>query len=137
MQKVAKPDLANYLDDTLLGSQSGEEHLSRLRKVFQARREAGLLLKPKLVLGKELASFLGVASYYGGFLPGFSARAASLPAVKNNSTITWTPEMEDNLFWIRDSFKVPRVYRPPNWEDTSNSPFILTTDCSATRMGCT
>jgi len=26
MQKVAKPDLANYLDDTLLGSQSGEEH---------------------------------------------------------------------------------------------------------------
>ena len=173
MQKVAKQDLANYLDDTLLGSHSGEEHLARLREVFQAHREAGLLLKPsktflfqtevrflghilsekgismdpeyceklvewpKPVLGKELASFLGAASYYGGFLPGFSTRAASLHAVKNHCTISWTPEMEEDFVWIRDSFKDPRVRRPPNWEDTKASPFILTTDWSATGMGYT
>ena len=60
MQRVAKQDLANYLDDTLLGSHSGEEHLSRLREVFQAHREAGLLLKPsKTFLFQTEVRFLG------------------------------------------------------------------------------
>ena len=54
---------------------------------------------PKPEMGKDLAIFLIAALYYGGFLPGFSTKAASLHVVKNNSTITWTPEMEDNLWW--------------------------------------
>ena len=60
MQKVAKQDLANYLDDTLLGSYSGEEHFSRLREVFQAHRQDGLLLKPsKTFLFQTEVKFLG------------------------------------------------------------------------------
>ena len=75
---------------------------------IMAKNQKKLVEWPKPVLGKELASFLGAASYYGGFLPGFSTRAASLHAVKNHCTISWTPEMEEDFVWIRDSFKDPK-----------------------------
>ena len=173
MQKIHRPDLANYLDDTLLGSLDGEEHLARLREVFQAHREAGLLLKPSKTFlfqtevkflghilsekgismdieycenlaswelpntGKELASFLGAAGYYGSFLPGYATRAASLHAVKNQTHIEWTPALEDDFKWIRDSFLSPKIRAAPDWETTSSSPFILTTDWSKEGMGYT
>ena len=41
------------------------------------------------VAGKDLASFLGLASYYSQFIPGYSKIAAPLHSLKKQSVIEW------------------------------------------------
>ena len=49
-----------YLDDTLVHSRDGPQHLSNLQKVFDANREAGLKLQPeKCKFFREEAEYLG------------------------------------------------------------------------------
>ena len=49
-----------YLDDVIVFSNSPEEHLIRLRGVFQKMREAGLKLKPsKCEFFKDRIAYLG------------------------------------------------------------------------------
>ena len=44
------------------------------------------------VAGKDLASFLGLASYYSQFIDGFSKIADPLHALKKQIVITWCDE---------------------------------------------
>lgn len=63
-------DILIYLDDIIVFSKDPEEHLEKLRKVFQRLREAGLTLKPsKCEYMKEEIKVLGFKVNKTGILP--------------------------------------------------------------------
>ena len=172
LRRVARGDLAIYLDDVLLASDNIDEHFDRLNALFKAHIEAGLLLKPsktnlfeaeveflghilskrgietsphhvKVITdwglprtGKDLASFLGLASYYSTFIPHFSELTAPLHTLKRSETIEqWPAQCEANFYTLRDHFKGPLIRAAPQWDKLSENPFILTTDWSSEAMG--
>ena len=59
-----------YLDDILIASQTFEEHLKKLREVFDRLRKAGLRLKPKkCLLLREEVLYLGHVVSAAGIKP--------------------------------------------------------------------
>ena len=60
LNKLGTRNLNCYLDDVLVFNNSLGDHVSRLREVFQAHREAGVKLKPvKTLLFQEQIVYLG------------------------------------------------------------------------------
>ena len=59
-----------YLDDVIVYSRTFEEHLQRLRRVFQAVQKAGLKLQPhKCYFAKPSVLYLGHVVSRGGLEP--------------------------------------------------------------------
>ena len=85
--------------------------------------------------GKEMASFLGLCTYYSSFIPNYSHIAAKLQDLKKEIVITWTPELKACFDQLIDSFKSDMVRTTPRWDDLENNPLILTTDFSGLAMG--
>ena len=80
----------------------------------------------------SLRSFLGLASYYRRFVPGFSKIASPLHALmKKNVDFVWTSECQTAFTTLRQLLAVAPVLRFPNFE----RPFILETDASGSGLG--
>lgn len=111
-----------YLDDIIIFSETFEEHLQRLQKVFRRLREAGLTLKPskcsfiqeeikilgnivnkhgippddsKLLAIKNFQSFVGLCSYYRKHIRNFANIAKPLhEATIKEKGFCWDQQQE-------------------------------------------
>ena len=60
MRNIPISKVLSYMDDVLVVGESKEQHLSNLREVLQAHRQAGVFLKPsKCLLFRTSCSYLG------------------------------------------------------------------------------
>ena len=55
--------------------------------------------------GKELVSFLGFCSYYRGFIPEFSKTTAGLNKLRNEKTLSLSPEGIKKIDELKDLFQ--------------------------------
>jgi len=140
-----------YLDDKIVFSATVEEHLNKLRKIFDRLRAANLKLKSSKCslmrvqvkflghvvsgegvatdLGKievrEVRSFLGLASYYRRFVQTFAKIAAPLHSLTmKNKMFYWTPECDRAFVRLKYALISSPILAMPN--DTE--PFLLDTD---------
>ena len=89
------------------------------------------------VAGKELASFLGLASYYSQFIPGYSKIAAPLHSLKKQTIITWCDKTIESFETLKNFFKGSLIRVAPDWDNVKSNPLILHTDWSRQAMGWT
>ena len=89
------------------------------------------------VTGKELASFLGLCTYYSQFIPNYPGLAAPLHALKREKFIRWDEHTSQCFEQLKSSFAGPLIRAAPNYDIVKESPFILTTDWSKTAMAWT
>ena len=89
------------------------------------------------VTGKELASFLGLCTYYSQFIPNFPGLAAPLHALKNEKFIRWSDHTSQCFEQLKAAFAGPLIRAAPNYDIVKECPFILTTDWSKTAMAWT
>ena len=89
------------------------------------------------VTGKELASFLGLCTYYSEFIPNFPKLAAPLHTLKNSKVISWSDHASQCFEQLKAAFEGPLIRAAPNYDIVKESPFILTTDWSKTAMAWT
>ena len=82
--------------------------------------------------GKQMASFLGVTGYYRSFFPNYSKMTNKLNALKQQNTISWTPELIAEFEALKEMFKEGPVRAYPIYD--SNQPFTLYTDFSSENM---
>ena len=81
---------------------------------------------------KCLHSFLGLASYYRRFVPGFSSVAGPLYALtKKDVSFTWSPECQQAFAQLKEFLMSSPVLRFPDFKQ----PFILETDASGSGLG--
>ena len=81
---------------------------------------------------KSLRSFLGLASYYRRFVPGFSKVASSLNALTRKSiAFVWTPECRKAFEQLKTLLVTAPLLRYPDF----SKPFILETDASGAGLG--
>ena len=80
----------------------------------------------------EVRSFLGLASYYRKFVPGFSAIATSLTSLLHKDKhFQWTPSEQEAF----DSLKERLITAPVLLLPDPNKPFTITTDTSDFAIG--
>ena len=81
---------------------------------------------------KSLRSFLGLASYYRRFVPGFSKVASPLNALTRKSiAFVWTPECRRAFEQLKSLLVTAPLLRYPDF----SKPFILETDASGAGLG--
>ena len=163
---------APYIDDVVVFSSSGEEHIEHLRLVLERMRKFGLTLKESkcqfgrekleylghIIGGGELAvpahraaamaeykqphtkrqlrSFLGAASYYRQFVPGYAKLSSVLSPLTTKSApsvVCWTAEGLEAFTGLRVSLVDVCVLTVPTQQDT----FVLHTDASGRGIGAT
>ena len=82
----------------------------------------------------EVRSFLGLASYYRRFVPGFSQIAAPLHSLlKKGAQFYWSVECQDAFQKLKQLLISAPVLSYPRFDP--NHPFILETDASAKGLG--
>ena len=88
--------------------------------------------------GKELSSFLGLATYYSKFIPNFSKLSAPLHTLKKEEVINeWPQKCLQNFEQLKSEFSGPLIRAAPRWQELRDNPFIVTVDWSAQAMGFT
>ena len=81
---------------------------------------------------KSLRSFLGLASYYRRFVPGFSKVAAPLNALtRKDIPYIWTPDCQQAFEQLKKLLTSALLLKYPDFD----KPFILETDASGDRLG--
>ena len=81
---------------------------------------------------KSLRSFLGLASYYRRFVPGFSSVAGPLYALtKKDVSFVWSSECQKAFAKLKELLVSSPVLRFPDFKQ----PFILETDASGSGLG--
>ena len=81
---------------------------------------------------KTLRSFVGLASYYRRFVPGFSKIAGPLHALtKKDAPFVWSEACEVSFTKLKDQLTTAPVLAFPNFRE----PFILETDASGAGLG--
>ena len=81
---------------------------------------------------KSLQSFLGLASYYRRFVPGFSKVASPLNALTRKSVaFVWTPECRKAFEQLKTLLVTAPLLRYPDF----SRPFIIETDASGAGLG--
>ena len=81
---------------------------------------------------KELRSFVGLASYYRRFVPGFANVARPLHALtKKDTEFIWGKDCEEAFQKLKTLLSSAPILQFPNF----NAPFILETDASGTGLG--
>ena len=103
----------SYLDDILTFSREPWAHLGHLAQVVQAHKisKGGVLMIPECVQkikdwpvlksGKEVATFLGFAGYYGTFIPQYSELTNSLNKIKKAEKFLWNEEIEQDFVELK------------------------------------
>ena len=87
--------------------------------------------QPKTV--KDVRSFLGLASYYRRFIPGFSKIAHPLTQLTHiNHPFVWSKECQEAMESLKASLLGPEIMGYPR----SDCPFILDTDACDISIGC-
>ena len=87
--------------------------------------------QPKTV--KDVRSFLGLASYYRRFIPGFSKIAHSLTQLTHvNHPFVWSKECQEAMESLKASLLGPEIMRYPR----SDCLLILDTDACDISIGC-
>ena len=81
--------------------------------------------------GKELASFLGMATYYGRFIPGFAEICAPLHDAKVKEPFVWTEECDKNFNLLKEKLTSAPVLVPFATNKTS----VITVDASQKAIG--
>ena len=128
-----------YLDDVIVFSHTKEEHLERMRVIFDRLREHGLKLKPsKCEVFKteinylahhvskkcpppdtymKVKSFVGLVGHYRRFIKGFAKIAAPLYDLTSGENKDKKSERVDLLTEALEAFDASRrpVFRPPFW----------------------
>ena len=135
-----------YLDDNIIFSSTPEEHLQRLRLIFERFRVHNLKNNPEVDPNKmeavqkipvpkshtEVKSFLGLFSYYRGFVPKFAEIASPLHKASETSTkFEWTSAAQDAF----QSLKLKLTSTPILAVPCRKDPFILYTDASHFVLG--
>ena len=146
-----------YIDDIVIATETVENHMVRLREVFECLREAGFKMRvakckylgrvvsaegvkpdPKAVAKvrdweiprtkTEMQSFLGFANYYREFVPWHAKLVAPLHAVTGlNVTFAWGPEQRKAFNEIEKALIAATVLAQPD----SEGEFVLDTDASS------
>ena len=81
---------------------------------------------------KEVRQFLGIASYYRRFIPGFAKIAEPLHALtRKNETFLWTPSCQAAFQTLIQKLVEAPVLAYPNFQE----PFVLETDASIKGLG--
>ena len=90
-------------------------------------------LKPSQYL-TAVRQFIGLASYYWRFVPGFASIAAPLRALtKKNAVFTWTPECQTAFDRLKDLLVTAPVLAFPRFGPDAE--FTLETDASGVGLG--
>ena len=132
-----------YIDDIVIATETVEDHMARLREVFECLREAGFKMRvtkfhPKAVAKlrdweiprnkTEMQSFLGFANYYREFIPWHAKLVAPLHTVTGlNVTFTWGPEEQKAFNEIKKALIEATALAQPD----SEGKFVLDTDAIA------
>ena len=80
---------------------------------------------------KELASFLGLATYYGRFIPNFAKICAPLHEAKQGKDFRWTQTCEENFNLLKRKLTSTPLLQPFVTSKTS----VVTVDASKTAIG--
>lgn len=157
-----------YIDDILVYSESFEDHLDHLEKLFLRLREANLKLKttkcrfgvnqvkflgfvisPEGIIPheenikavkdypvpknpKEVRRFLGLASHYRKFIPGYSTLADPInKLIKKNVKCEWTRTCDEGYKKIIGCLTSPPLLAFPDF----SKQFHLATDASGVGLG--
>ena len=104
-----------YLDDVIVYSRTEDEHLTRLRAVFERMHENGLKLKPsKCSFFKEEIGYLGHRVSKEGILPG-TENLKGIAAMAPPSTYTEIRKFLGATGWFRKFIKgYSRIAKPLN-----------------------
>ena len=78
--------------------------------------------------GKEVATFLGFAGYYGTFIPQYSALTNRLNGIKKADKFLWNKEIGQDFVELKRGFTEEGIQAFPNYG--VGDPFISTTDWS-------
>ena len=78
--------------------------------------------------GKEVASFLGFATYYQTFIPQYSAITNPLNGIKEAEKFLWNEEIEQDFIELKNAFTNGGLHVVPAFR--FGDLFILTTDWS-------
>ncbi|MCG8624860.1 MAG: hypothetical protein MJE68_23035, partial [Proteobacteria bacterium] len=82
----------------------------------------------------KVRQFLGLASYYRRFIPGFAQIAAPLHALtKKNAVFHWTPECDSAFSKLKELLTTPPVLSYPVFGPQCE--FVLETDASGVGLG--
>ena len=99
----------------------------------QAKTEK-ILSYPVPVDVARVRQFLGLASYYRHFVPGFAKAAAPLHALlKKDANFHWTQQCQESFDHLKELLVTPPVLAYPQFQ--SEHPFILETDASTEGLG--
>ena len=145
-----------YIDDLVIATETVEDHMTRLREVFDCLREAGSkmrvakcdFMKSEIkYLGRvvikafaklrdwevprnktEIQSFLCFANYYRKFIPWHAKLVAPLHAITGlNATFAWGSEQQLAFNEIKKALFDATTLAQPD----SEGEFVLDTDASA------
>lgn len=119
-----------YLDDIIVYAASWQEHLNRLRQVFQRVREAGLRLHPdKCSLGARQVDFLGHQVSAEGLRPS-PRNVEALTAIKPPTSVTEVRQFVGLASYYRRFVpQFAKIARPLHQLTKKGTPFEWTTEC--------
>ena len=83
---------------------------------------------------KELASFLGFASYYRSFIPQFAALTAEMSSQRRKKQLEWTDTMEKKFRELKEHFSRQPIRAYPDYGDKAE-PFEVWPDFSGMALG--
>uniref|UniRef100_A0A2N9HW21 RNase H type-1 domain-containing protein n=1 Tax=Fagus sylvatica TaxID=28930 RepID=A0A2N9HW21_FAGSY len=138
-----------YVDDMIAKSRTAQDHLTDLRKLFQATEEASssaagelrLILQrfkpyeacPRQRTEKEIRSFLGRINYIARFIAQLTATCEPLfKLLRKDVKIKWTEDCQKAFDKIKEYLLNPPILVPP----TPGRPLILYLTVQEASMGC-
>ena len=81
----------------------------------------------------EIRSFLGLASYYRRFIPGFSAIALPMTKlIRENAKFIWSDECENSFRTLKEKLVFAPVLSVPEGSDD----MVIYSDASLRGLGC-
>lgn len=82
---------------------------------------------------KAVQRFLGMAAYYGKFIPDFSSVSRPLNMLRRKGVrFKWGKEQEESFNKLKECLSSPKVLHLPDWKQ----PFVLSCDASEFSVGC-
>uniref|UniRef100_A0A2N9HVR4 Integrase catalytic domain-containing protein n=1 Tax=Fagus sylvatica TaxID=28930 RepID=A0A2N9HVR4_FAGSY len=132
-----------YVDDMIAKSRTAQDHLTDLRKLFQAIEEVSAQIKPEQVQAirsmpapkteKEIRSFLGRINYIARFIAQLTATCEPLfKLLRKDVKIKWTEDCQKAFDKIKEYLLNPPILVPP----TPGRPLILYLTVQEASMGC-
>jgi len=96
------------------------------------QKTAALKYYPRPTNVKAVKRFLGMASYYRKFIPGFSTISEPINRLlKKENRFKWTPQCEDSFKRLLTALTDPPILSYPDF----NKDFVLETDASTVGLG--